>query len=141
MRRDAATHDLAQADTSADARRAAPDGAARRRHVLLRFPHHRSLQVRIDRAARQLVRAVRGAVHVVPGSGELVPVNKYTSILGVVVMPHRIMQKHVDAHGRHRTETLVVERREDITQAPRVLAENEDYRLRDLFEMLGDLVR
>ena len=66
---------------------------------------------------------------------------KYTSILGVVVMTHRIMQKHVDAHGRPRTETLVVERREDITQTPRVLAENEDYRLRDLFEMLGDLVR
>ena len=64
--------DLAKADTSADGRRAAADGAARRRHVLLRFPHHRSLQVRIDRAARQLVRAVRGAVHVLPGGGELV---------------------------------------------------------------------
>ena len=52
--------------------RAAADGAARRRHVLLRFPHRRSLQVQLDRAARQLVRAVRGAVHVVPGRGELV---------------------------------------------------------------------
>ena len=85
-------------------------------------------------------------MHVLPGRGKLVPgriiiMSKYTSILGVVVMPHRIMQKHVDAHGRHRTETLVVERREDITQAPRVLAENEDYRLCDLFEMLGDIVR
>ena len=32
-----------------------------------------ALQVQLDRAARQLVRAVRGAVHVVPGRGELVP--------------------------------------------------------------------
>ena len=141
MRRDAATHDLAQADTSADGRRAASDGAARRRHVLLRFPDRRSLQVQLDRAARQLVRAVRGAVHVVPGSGELVPVNKYTSILGVVIMPHRIVQKHVDEIGRHRTDIRVVERRKDITQVPRVLAENENNRLRYLFEMLGDIVR
>ena len=73
MRRDAATYDLAQADASADARWAAADGAARRRHVLLRFPHRRSLQVQLNRAARQLVRPVRGAVHVVPGRGELVP--------------------------------------------------------------------
>ena len=82
MRRDAATYDLAQADTSADGRRAASDGDIWW-PLLLRFPHHRSLQVRIDRAARQLVRAVRGAVHVLPGSGELVPGmsgSKYTSI-------------------------------------------------------------
>ena len=145
--RDAATYDLAQADTSADGRRAAADGAARRRHVLLRFPHHRSLQVQLDRAARQLVRAVRGAVHVLPGRGKLVSgriiiiMSKYKSILGVVIMPHRIMQEHVDELGRHNGEILVVERREDITQAPRVLAENEDYRLFYLFESLGDIVR
>ena len=82
MRRDAATYDLAQADTSADGRRAASDGDIWW-PLLLRFPHHRSLQVQLDRAARQLVRAVRGAVHVLPGSGELVPGmsgSKYTSI-------------------------------------------------------------
>ena len=56
-------------------------------------------------------------------------------------MPHRIMQKHVDKLGRHNGETLVVERREDVTQVPRVLAENEDYRLLYLFESLGDIVR
>ena len=143
--RDAATYDLAQADTSADGRRAAADGAARRRHVLLRFPHRRSLQVQLDRAARQLVRAVRGAVHVLPGRGKLVPgriiMSKYKSILGVVIMPHRIVQKHVDEIGRHRTDIRVVERRKDITQVPRVLAENENNRLRYLFEMLGDIVR
>ena len=99
-----------------------------------------------DRAARQLVRAVRGAVHVLPGRGKLVPgrimiMSKYKSILGVVIMPHRIVQKHVDEIGRHRTDIRVVERREDITQAPRVLAENENNRLCDLFEMLGDIVR
>ena len=142
--RDAATHDLAKADTSADGRRAAADGAARRRHVLLRFPNRRSLRVQLDRAARQLVRAVRGAVHVLPGRGKLVPgriMSKYKSILGVVIMPHRIVQKHVDEIGRHRTDIRVVERRKDITQVPRVLAENENNRLCDLFEMLGDIVR
>ena len=143
--RDAATYDLAQADTSADGRRAAADGAARRRHVLLRFPNRRSLRVQLDRAARQLVRAVRGAVHVLPGRGKLVPgriiMSKYKSILGVVIMPHRIVQKHVDEIGRHRTDIRVVERRKDITQVPRVLAENENNRLRYLFEMLGDIVR
>ena len=141
--RDAATYDLAQADTSADGRRAAADGAAR--HVLLRFPNRRSLRVQLDRAARQLVRAVRGAVHVLPGRGKLVPgriiMSKYKSILGVVIMPHRIVQKHVDEIGRHRTDIRVVERRKDITQVPRVLAENENNRLCDLFEMLGDIVR
>ena len=145
VRRDAATHDLAKADTSADGRRAAADGAARRRHVLLRFPNRRSLRVQLDRAARQLVRAVRGAVHVLPGRGKLVPgriiMSKYKSILGVVIMPHRIVQKHVDEIGRHRTDIRVVERRKDITQVPRVLAENENNRLCDLFEMLGDIVR
>ena len=119
--------------------------AARRRHVLLRFPNRRSLRVQLDRAARQLVRAVRGAVHVLPGRGKLVPgriiMSKYKSILGVVIMPHRIVQKHVDEIGRHRTDIRVVERRKDITQVPRVLAENENNRLCDLFEMLGDIVR
>ena len=68
-------------------------------------------------------------------------ISKYTSILGVVIMPHRIVQKHVDEIGRHRTDIRVVERRKDITQVPRVLAENENNRLCDLFEMLGDIVR
>ena len=147
MRRDAATYDLAQADTSADARRAAADGEAGRRPLLLLVRHRQPLRVRrvAHRAARQLVRAVRGAVHVLPGRGKLVPgriiMSKYKSILGVVIMPHRIVQKHVDEIGRHRTDIRVVERRKDITQVPRVLAENEDYRLCDLFEMLGDIVR
>ena len=114
-------------------------------YVLLRFPNRRSLRVQLDRAARQLVRAVRGAVHVLPGRGKLVPgriiMSKYKSILGVVIMPHRIVQEHVDELGRHRTDIRVVERREDMTQAPRVLAENENNRLCDLFEMLGDIVR
>ena len=144
MRRDTATYDLAQADTSADARRAAADGDIWW-PLLLLVRHRQPLRVRLDRAARQLVRAVRGAVHVLPGRGKLVPgriiMSKYKSILGVVIMPHRIVQKHVDKLGRHRTETLVVERREDITQVPRVLAENENNRLCDLFEMLGDIVR
>ena len=110
-----------------------------------RRAYRRSLRVQLDRAARQLVRAVRGAVHVLPGRGKLVPgriiMSKYKSILGVVIMPHRIVQKHVDEIGRHRTDIRVVERRKDITQVPRVLAENENNRLRYLFEMLGDIVR
>ena len=142
--RDAATHDLAQADTSADARRAAADGDIWWTLLLL-VRHRQPLRVRLDRAARQLVRAVRGAVHVLPGRGKLVPgriiMSKYKSILGVVIMPHRIVQKHVDEIGRHRTDIRVVERRKDITQVPRVLAENENNRLCDLFEMLGDIVR
>ena len=83
-------------------------------------------------------------MHVLPGRGKLVPgriMSKYKSILGVVIMPHRIVQKHVDEIGRHRTDIRVVERRKDITQVPRVLAENENNRLRYLFEMLGDFVR
>ena len=118
MRRDAATHDLAQADTSADGRRAASDGDIWW-PLLLLVRHRQPLRVQLDRAARQLVRAVRGAVHVLPGRGKLVPgriiMSKYKSILGVVIMPHRIVQKHVDEIGRHRTDIRVVERREDIT--------------------------
>ena len=70
--RDAATYDLAQADTSTDDRRAATDGEAGHRPLLLLVRHRQPLRVQLDRAARQLVRAVRGAVHVVPGSWELV---------------------------------------------------------------------
>ena len=72
VRRDGATYDLAQADTSADARRAAADGDIWWTLLLL-VRHRQPLRVRLDRAARQLVRAVRGAVHVLPGRGKLVP--------------------------------------------------------------------